>query len=781
MRRILLFAAILSLISFIKIKAETVYNEMGEITAGSNPVKSFYDEESAILHIFCAGIDVNDDGIYDEGEDEAPSWYTFDMTEITIPDSYEGTKVFQFEFNTGLNPQNIAMTPDFQQLFIADSEKVGVYNASTFTKTGEILTQELAGKNAAAVTAGNFLYVTVTEGENNEGEIWRYDYFDNSIRDKAYAGINPGKVSVVEDVITELDYVTFFSDGNDEQGGKLYYVDELITFFSAPDSVELNFNPNVIFQMDSDIWLADKENHIIGRFDLANLELATYNTATHGEFGPTGFLGSEAGIFYSSSGGLWELDKATGNTIYAYGYDGFYEGVNDVSFAGEIMILLQSETADESNNTAIIMMPGDVDFNELWQSVEVGNQPVYTWWDKDAKVLHVFCLGNDDNFDGIQDIDEQSPSWWTVKNQGGNHISEKIMEFEFGSLKFPFRPAVDEENKIIYIPHPDKISSYDLSDYSVFNESVAVVDATSLSLAAGHLLITRITDPESGDGELLVLNLQSGQVLQSVYAGINPIQSIYYPSEGGIGLAIISVGPWGSDESKLYYGNIVHMGDFSLDSLNVGNTVNHVSFNENKLYVTVNGSHKIVVLDLATNESTFYNTGTTGFDGPREAVYMDGMIGVTTYVGDLRGIDPHSGNVHAIFPNDYKLESILSIENDNTGILTAPNNDDYSPNNLVLISEDGLPLTSSVFEQNDISGVIYPNPGNGNFTLETEGFAPGQLELSIYDLQGNRVFSQNVNSAGPALINASGLRAGIYALVIHNGNKSISTKLNIVK
>lgn len=782
MRRILLFAAILSLISFHTIKAETVYNEMGEITAGSNPVKSFYNEESAILHIFCAGIDVNDDGVYNEGEDEAPSWYTFDMSEITVPDSYEGTKVFEFEFNIGLNPQNIAMTPDFQQLFIADGEKVSVYNANTFTKTGEILTQELAAKNASAITAGNFLYVTVTEEENKEGEIWRYDYFDNSIRDKAYAGINPGKASVVLDVATELDYVTFFSGGNDEQGGKLYYIDELITFFSAPDSVELNLNPNVIFQIDSDIWLADKENHIVGRFDLTNHELATYNTATYGEYGPTGLWGNEEGILYGGSSGIiWELDKATGNTVMSHGFDENYMGITDVTFAGEIIILSASMTDDEIAGSVKILIPEDIDFKEFWYPVEVGNQPVYTWWDSDVKVLHVFCLGNDDNFDGIQDIDEQQPSWWTVKNHGGNHVAEKIMDFEFASLKFPFRPAVDEENKIIYIPHQDKISSYDLSGYSVFNESVAVVDATSLSLAAGHLLITRITDAESGDGELLVLNLQSGQVLQSVYAGINPIQSLYYPSEGGIGLAIISAGPWGSDESKLYYGNIVHMGDFSLDSLNVGNAVNHISFNENKLYVTVNGSHKIVVLELATGEPAFYNTGTTGFDGPREALFLDGLIGVTTYVGDFRGIDPQTGNVNIILPNEYKLESILSIENDNTGILTAPNNDDYSPNNLILISEEGLPLTSSVFEKDDISGVIFPNPGNGNFTLKTEGFSAGPLGLSIYDLRGNRVFEQELNSAEAATVNASVLPSGIYSVVIHNGEKSISTKLNIVK
>ncbi len=70
---------------------------------------------------------------------------------------------------------------------------------------------------------------------------------------------------------------------------------------------------------------------------------------------------------------------------------------------------------------------------------------------------------------------------------------------------------------------------------------------------------------------------------------------------------------------------------------------------------------------------------------------------------------------------------------------------------------------------------IYPNPNNGNFTIETP-IATQQL-VEVYDLTGRAVLSQNIS--GTSTINAAGLTDGIYNLKISGTDNVVNKRIVI--
>lgn len=79
------------------------------------------------------------------------------------------------------------------------------------------------------------------------------------------------------------------------------------------------------------------------------------------------------------------------------------------------------------------------------------------------------------------------------------------------------------------------------------------------------------------------------------------------------------------------------------------------------------------------------------------------------------------------------------------------------------------------FENNFI---VYPNPSNGEITIKSR-VDVGEATISIFDMNGRKVFSQELELHTTANVNASGLNAGIYLIQIEGDNRSQTSKLII--
>ena len=73
---------------------------------------------------------------------------------------------------------------------------------------------------------------------------------------------------------------------------------------------------------------------------------------------------------------------------------------------------------------------------------------------------------------------------------------------------------------------------------------------------------------------------------------------------------------------------------------------------------------------------------------------------------------------------------------------------------------------------------VYPNPTNGEININVAG-AQGEGNVSIFDINGRRVFTQNVSLEGTVQIQAQNLATGVYIMQINGANASQTTKLII--
>jgi Secretion system C-terminal sorting domain/Pregnancy-associated plasma protein-A len=99
-----------------------------------------------------------------------------------------------------------------------------------------------------------------------------------------------------------------------------------------------------------------------------------------------------------------------------------------------------------------------------------------------------------------------------------------------------------------------------------------------------------------------------------------------------------------------------------------------------------------------------------------------------------------------------------------------------------LLSSSGCNELSNVGEaalENSID--IYPNPGNGNFTIEVTHLQSDDLSITIYDLVGSSIQTfKNINNF-PFQMNLTELANGIYYVKINSGDKTITKKIIISK
>jgi PKD repeat protein len=85
------------------------------------------------------------------------------------------------------------------------------------------------------------------------------------------------------------------------------------------------------------------------------------------------------------------------------------------------------------------------------------------------------------------------------------------------------------------------------------------------------------------------------------------------------------------------------------------------------------------------------------------------------------------------------------------------------------------------FAQNnkDLSTTLYPNPNTGNFTLEMNSLVPQNIDVSISNSLGMKVYSENgISFSGKLVkpINLNNIPSGIYFMSVKNSGKTIVQK-----
>ncbi len=412
-----------------------------------------------------------------------------------------------------------------------------------------------------------------------------------------------------------------------------------------------------------------------------------------------------------------------------------------------------------------------------------GTQPAYffTSSDNSAATPFFICAGHDANFNFKFDEGDIRASAYDYKSKYSNPIV-KAKDLMLESVSFNLRPGVDELEAKVYIPSSDYIFIYPfpffnkkLDSVNVPNCRAAEVDENSLYVASGDY-----TNP----GKIYKYIKFNLELKDSIETDLLPFQIMSLPNST---LAYLNEGTFGTPNGKLVFVNSVFEKFEKAKEIILGDTPNHIAKCGDYLYITLNGSHKVIIVDwMSQNVLDSILIPTTGYDGPRQTLvlnpnnsanYKDFYFYTTAYdchvyYGQGTSIIDKSEN------NSKKREAIGYFPDNGAIIVTDVSNADYSPANTVTVY---LP-TVGVNEQNISNLSIYPNPLKNIINIKLNDIDNADCSIKIYDVLGNTVSQANTQIISGGLsydISNLSLSNGTYYININTSDKLYKSKFVI--
>lgn len=291
------------------------------------------------------------------------------------------------------------------------------------------------------------------------------------------------------------------------------------------------------------------------------------------------------------------------------------------------------------------------------QTVTTPKQPVTMH--VTSSEIHVLTNRIDVNFNGQRDA-EDSPAQWVVIDRL-TLATKSETAFPWANVRSS-RPAFSTEaNDKLFIGVDGALDIYKVSDKSKINTfPLANVNGVGYNDNA-NLIVTSHNAPDFVKPGTISLHLAGGVQTLTFDAGINPQQIAWFnfgSEPTHTGFAVVNEGVFGGGN-----GRVEVWENQSKTAIDVGDTPNHIAIDDKMAYVTVNGSHWIVVIDLEEKKAVdTILVGTSGFEGPRESFVHDGRLFVSTFAADVRIFDLATGDRVGRIALGAKPEALAVID-----------------------------------------------------------------------------------------------------------------------
>ncbi|MGE3800565.1 MAG: T9SS type A sorting domain-containing protein [Candidatus Kapaibacterium sp.] len=689
------------------------------------------------MHILTAGQDANFDGIFNaDSGDISAGWYVINPVTQKVVDSLAFGGFFNdFPIRVGADLQSkILYLPvkgrvqayDMQTLQLVDDTVVaepfsGVSwvpdaewlalsrRASDFTSPGELviyspansieLARFVAGVNPGmgvsdADRGEDHIYV-LNEGGFGEGNssLSRFSYASN-----IYSGVNGKQLG---GGAREVLY--------DEEGGRTFILIPqagIIRVLDATTQRELSYSPIELDDMAQPRSLAINGDELwVSSWD---------------QGGRMFYLGSGEELFFELPGkgeGIAQLNKRLFVAI-SYAKDSF-----------------------DPDSTLVVL---DSKTGEPIDTVVVGVNPISVFANSVDNTIVLIGSGEESIGNG----------WWKQINAT---TLETVASGPLPtSVSAPVQGAFDVESQTLAVIGADTLYTIDLrTDTDVLSPLYTGSNElfSHITNGDGHWLLTNfpgdfVPDP----AKLYAVEKLTGKLIGSIVGGVSlPLIPGRAKSsvEGGFAAYLIPEANFGGANAPLI------LTEYHPELFNgeLGNGANHILHEKDWIQntwitaVTMNGSHEIVQLDLMDSHEILerISTGTSGFDGPREAAlapssdYGSGLF-VSTYSSEMLyvSLKPGSVRVRTRVPIDGKGEGISFIGG-RMFIANAFEADTYTPSSLVSIIT--LDFSDGVEDRGELAAVtqVYPNPTSERALLNFSLNAPAYVDLVLYDQLGRIV------------------------------------------
>ncbi len=744
-----------------------------ELEVGSNPVSILENPSDGMVHIFCAGIDANNNNTFDEGEDEKPSWWTYNPAGSSVKPNMvkefvnyfvspfkpsiiiaEGKTSFGIPFKSSKVGDNFTGEAKFE---IYDAKTLNILSSEMLFES-ELLFKEYNkfhtisiirknGKDILSVVSNGTVYIEplTLNGDaidftlidlNNDG----LDEIAILIDNEKLAFYKVGtKIELIGEV--ELDDNT----GNNSTIGNLY-----------------TYSGNVYITYKESLWFAEIEADIEGNIELKNFLIPSLTTLKN----PTTYLplSDKISIITNESNDLivhsdfnygtveyhrtstfTDLVYFNGNNLYVTGEGKVY--IYD--FRGSIIQEPTYLTEDYLSYQPLDILPFDDNF-------------------------YTVNLGIDFNFDGNIDetIGDQKPSVYSFTlRENGTPFDKttKEMDFDF-PINFPLNTNISSDGNIA-LPSGNMVNFYNVEDNEVYDS----FDAGMYVTCAFSVLDYLVLGQRDFANDKSYIRIKNGDFIDvNTEVGANVIDCIVYQNASGFGVVSLSEGNFGVADAKINIIKLSTMGIGENTEIEVGTGGNSIVANadQSKAAIVMNGSHEVHILNLLTGKiDKTFSTSTSGYGGPRDA----------EFVGDLLYVSTYSNQISVFNYKNGKKVSSISIDGNSEGIaitdkyLLATNNNysNYQPSNRIFAYD--LDKITSVEEavQTQQTIRVYPHPVSNDFHLVSDDLA-GTNDIAIINSQGKIVATYNGSSNGAIALNADalGLTSGNYTAVI-NGIRAV--------
>lgn len=410
---------------------------------------------------------------------------------------------------------------------------------------------------------------------------------------------------------------------------------------------------------------------------------------------------------------------------------------------------------------ASIFLASTLSLSAQVQTITTPKQPVAMH--VTSSEIHVLTNRIDVNFNGQSEA-EDSPAQWIVIDRLTLGTKSEFA-FPWANVKSS-RPAFSTEaNDKLFIGVDGALDIYKVSDKSKINTlPLSNVNGVGYNDNA-NLIVTSHNAPDFVKPGTISLHLAGGAQTMTFDAGINPQQIAWYnfgsePTHAGF--AVVNEGVFGSAN-----GRVEVWENQSKTAIDVGDTPNHVTIDDKMAYVTVNGSHWIVVIDLEEKKAVdTILVGTSGFEGPRESCVHDGRLFVSTFAAEVRIFDLATGDRAGRIALGAKPEAIAVIDGRLwvtrafvTGGYDADSGIDiYNLDDATSVADNATPNAPKA----------YPLPAASVLTVD--GFdAASTMQARIVSPMGTMI------DAAPLMVANSGNRVQLDVRSLPNGVYTLTT------
>jgi subtilisin-like proprotein convertase family protein len=213
---------------------------------------------------------------------------------------------------------------------------------------------------------------------------------------------------------------------------------------------------------------------------------------------------------------------------------------------------------------------------------------------------------------------------------------------------------------------------------------------------------------------------------------------------------------------------------FTVRSINVPTTTNISDVN-----LAVNLTHTYVedlqiVLQgpmTTTTQSTVFSQSCTNNDNIN-ATFDDqgtGIVCATTITGNVTPSTPLS-IFNGLNPNGNWLVAIRDVGTSDSGNVVS-----YT----LTICSQTASLSSDSFGLENFT--LYPNPNNGNFTIQFNSNSGNEIKINVHDIRGREIYSKSYTNDGlfNENLQLSNAQSGIYLVTVQDGSRKEVKKIVI--